>query len=395
LRSLTAAQSCGGAAKLLREKEAMRDHFTPRREAPEQESIWSLFNHLETNDMKTLCVAVSAFFAVQGILCAQFLTPDPGFNSQLLFQDSSGDNISAIGTDSFGNIFYLETGVYSGTLQTELFERTAASHYAAPAAPLYSFGTPDYGNYAKVNGSTVYFGESTNYTVNSIGVNGTGETNIATINYNYDIAFSGSQVFIDYANSSFSNNTIALLNTANGSLSPVVVTGGASGPLAFLSNGNLIYGGSAFGEPGAIYEFTKAQIDGVLNGTVNGGQPLTLSQGTELFNNGGNQYLAALNNTDLYQVFSNYATSVNLINYYNLTLGTSETVGSIDGIDDGDIFSGLAPLGGGVAVAVSADFGAGPSAVFLVTPTPEPSAMALLAGACLWFAGGRFRRRAL
>jgi hypothetical protein len=234
----------------------------------------------------------------------------------------------------------------------------------------------------KVNGSTVYFADSTTNNLQSISVNGGAPTIIANIPYNYDLAFSGNTAFVDASDSNYLNNTVSMLNLSTGALTPVLKANGASGPLAFGLNGTLYYGAASYGDSGGIYAFTAAQVANALSGT-----PISLSSATPIFTNTSNQYLASLNANSLYQVDS-YDT--NLLTSYDPATLTFLTAGQIDSANEGDTYDGLALVGGGVAVAVSSQYGevgATDSEVFLVTP--EPGSVALLVFGGAWLIGAR------
>ena len=144
--------------------------------------------------------------------------PNPDGQSRLLgerrfsaFRPAA--DISAIGSDLAGNLYYLNSGI-SGAA-TQLIKRTAAKNYSDPTA-LFSYSGPVYGDFVKVNGSTVYFGESTTNTIRSVSVIGTRPHLIATIPRNYDFAFNGNEALVDAADSNFANNTVFKLDLLTG-----------------------------------------------------------------------------------------------------------------------------------------------------------------------------------
>jgi hypothetical protein len=335
--------------------------------------------------MKRILTILGASWVLTQALCAQILTADPGFSVTPLFPVLPNADISGLGSDSSGNLYYLDTANFGSGLTTELIKQTAASNYSSSSV-LYNYNGVVYGSFVKVSGSTVYFGESSANTIQSISVNGGTPTLIATVPYNYDMAFNGTSAFVDASDSNYQNNTVSKLNLTTGALTPILNTGGASGPIAFTSNGSLLFGGSDYGDPGGIYSFSAAQVSAALTGTE-----LTLSQGTLLFANGVNSDLASLNPQSLYQVETSYDSSIPaLITLYNPANLTSQVAGQIDYADEGDIFDGITPLGGGVAVAVSSQDGypgEASSQVFLVTP--EPGSVALLAIGAAWMIGMR------
>jgi hypothetical protein len=365
-------------------QEAMRDQVRPSAHSAASSGVVSRTIHQETHEMKIILTILAAAAALSSELCAQSLTVNSGFTVAPLFTDAPGADIFAIGSDSSGNIYYLDSGTASTGFTTQLIKRTAASQYQSSSV-LYTYSGSVFGDFVKVNGSTVYFGESTNGTIQAIGVNGGTASLIAKVPFNYDMAFNGTTAFVDAVpDSSFTNNTVSMLNLSTGALTPVLKTSGASGPIAFSSTGSLLYGASTFKDPGGIYSFSASQIAAALTGT-----PLTLSAATPIFANGPNQYLASLNSTSLFGADSSSNTT-NLLSLYNPTSLTSQTVGQIDTAGEGDLFDGLAVVGNGVAVGVSSQdgfFGQTNSEVFLVTPEPGSAMLLALGGA--WMLGRR------
>jgi hypothetical protein len=381
-RLSTPRLSGSGAAKLLRQVRSNEGSKSARPRTPRRPAAWSLHPiHQEIHEMKRILILLAAGLALTQALRAQILTAAPGFTETPLFTDAPGSDISAIGSDSSGNIYYLDTVKVNSNYVTELIKRTASSNYASSSV-LYNFGTSVYGDFVKVNGSTVYFADSTTNNLQSISVNGGATKLIANVPNNYDMAFNGITAFIDAANSNYLDNTVSMLNLSTGTLTPVLQANGASGPIAFDANGTLYYGATSYGDSGGIYAFTSAQVANALSGT-----PISFSSATPLFTNTSNQYLASLNANSLYQVDS-YDT--NLLTSYDPATLTFLTAGQIDSADEGDTYDGLALVGGGVAVAVSSQYGevgATDSEVFLVTP--EPGSAALLAFGGAWLIGRR------
>jgi hypothetical protein len=335
--------------------------------------------------MKRILTILAVSLALAQASRGQILTVNSGFTVQPLFTETPGYDISAMGADSSGNLYYLDTVKIGSNFVTELLKRTAASGYSTPSI-LYTYSGSVYGDFVKVSGSTVYFGESTNNTIRSISVNGDTATLIATLPYNYDMAFDGSMAFVDASDANYLNNTVSMLNLTTGALTPVLKTNGASGPIAFNSSGSLFYGASTYGDPGGIYAFSATQVANALTGT-----PLTLSSATPLLNAGEpNQYLAFKNDTSLYQ--ANSSGTTNLLQLFNPANPSAAPVdvGQIDTADEGDVFDGVVPIGNSVLVGVSSQYGtqgATNSEVFLVTP--EPGSAALLAIGGVWMLGRR------
>jgi len=351
--------------------------------------------------MKKILIALAAFAGLSLAVSAQtFTVTNSGFTDQALFTTAAGFNISAIGTDGSGNLYYLETGAFDGTnTTTELFSRTAASNYSSSSETLlYNYGSPQSTSFVKVNGSTVYFGENGIGTINSISTSGAPNTfqNITTLVNNYDLAFNGTSAFVDAADAGFSNNLISALNTSTGQLTPVLQTAGSSGPIAFTSNGSLLYG-TTIGEDkvtAGIYSFSAAQVSAAIANKT----PLTLSQGTLVFANGWNQYLAYLNDNALYQEVSPFSgapsptPAIPTLSLLNPTTFDSETVGEIT--DGESFFDGVGAIGNGVAIAVTENFVDGPTTIYMVTQVPEPgSLMFLIFGSAPFILGRTFRKK--
>lgn len=374
----------------------MRDPPSPHSAAAPP--AWSLFRPLkEIHEMKKIfAIVAAAVCLIQAASAQNFTLTNSNFTVTPLFSTpatSNGSNISAIGTDSAGNLYYLDT-LDTTTPDTQLLMRTAASGYsAASQVSLYDYNTEVFGSFITVSGSTVYFGESSVGNIRSISTSGGSILNTVNVPDNYSFGLQGSSQFVDYTNSSFTSNQISLLSS-NGTLTPVIKTGGASGPFTFLPNGNLIFGGSGSNDPGGIYLFTAAQISNALNTST----PLTLAQGTLLFSNAGNAYFAYTNSHSLYQAFTPISvTSPVQLTLYDPTSLTSQAIGYIGNDasdDDGDIFSSIAQVGSNsVAVAVTTNFGSGATTVYLVTQVPEPASSLLLAFGGVWLTSARGLRR--
>ena len=172
----------------------------------------------------------------------------------------------------------------------------------SPATVLYDYGSSVWGSFVKLQGETLYFGESTTGSIKSIPSTGGSATDLFTLAYNYDCAFnSQSRMFLS-ANPSSSNQIYAWWS---GLTSPRLVAdvGNYSGPLTFDNNDNLYYGRStAFpAGPEDIVYFTATQIED----TINTGIPLTSSDWT-VYRSGVDAPggLAVDRNTPLQNLFS-------------------------------------------------------------------------------------------
>ncbi len=143
------------------------------------------------------------------------------------------------------------------------------------SAPLYSFGGSIYGSFVKVHGDTIYFGESSNGTIWSMGLDGSNPTTLGTIGNNYDLEFnSAGQAFVS-ANPGWAGQKLFYFDGTGDE----VVTGlsGYSGPLAFDSSDNLLYGTAYAAEGDSILRFDDEMIAGAI-----GGDPLTQDDGQVL-----------------------------------------------------------------------------------------------------------------
>ncbi len=313
--------------------------------------------------------ACLATFLSPALLAQGFTSASPGAPAARLFTLDTGHTIGGMDVDGSGNVFYLDVPS-AGTGTTKLFVRTAASGYAAPVFPIFDYGSQQFGSFVRLHEGTAYFGESSSFSIRSFEI-GTGTVRfVGTVVGNYDLAFRGSSEAFVSANASpdFSNpqNKVSKLNLATGQLDTVVRTTDSSGPIAFRADGTLLYGATIFGtEPGGIYQFSAAQIDGVTNPT-GPDTSLTLSTGVRRFADGSsNQYFSLEGDTQLFQGDSSGTAAV--VRRYDLVTAGAAEIGRTA---PGDFLSGVSAANGALFVGVS-NFGTDKGAVFRV-PVPEP-----------------------
>ena len=141
---------------------------------------------------------------------------------------------------------------------------------------LYSFPSFVYGSFVRVDPSSgrVYFGESSNGTIKSVGLDGSNPTDVAVVPFNYDFALNGfGQRFV------VAGPAIYLLGSTGADM--ILSASGASGPIAFDPDGSLYYGtvSSKFGELGgqSLVRFSASQVASAI-----GGGYLTVADGETL-----------------------------------------------------------------------------------------------------------------
>jgi len=322
---------------------------------------------------------------------AQNVILDSGFTEQTLFNVQ--DSVTGFDLDSSGNIYYMQGPGLSIPADTQITESTASSGYTS-ATTLVDYNTPVYGDFLTLHNSTLFYGESTagnvSYTGLPVASPPATPTFLANMPGNYDLEFSGTTAttaapattaFVS-ANLTFADNSVYALNINTGAYVQVLDTGGDySGPIAFTSAGDLLYGESG-GTPagGGIYLFTAAQV----NTAITSGTSLQISNGTEIINNVGNSDFAVVGN-DLFQAFNQYGGTASLT-LYNLSTMTSTPIGTVD--NSGDFFAGIRDLDGNLVVADTDNFST--TNFIEIEPVPEPgSAWLGLAGLVIVMAFGR------
>lgn len=320
--------------------------------------------------MKKLTIIAAALASFTSALFAQTLTVTAsGFSGAKLFNSTPGFTITGMGADSSGNVYYLETdGGFVAS--TKLYKRTAAGGYAT-ATSLFNYGSALFGSFVVVQGSKLYFGESSSNTIRSVNLDGTSPALIGTVVNNYDLAFSGGTAFVSAnPDTTFANpqNKVSKLDLATGATQVVLnATPDFSGPVEFDASGNLIYG-VAKSTIGGIYRYSAAAVAAALSTST----PIVLTPPTgRVIANGGNQYLAYAGGTSLWQDDFSALTRYDLGTGVGTAIGTTtDTLGNLD-------------YAGTTLYASVTNFTTNNSAVFAVVP--EPSSAVLLAFGMLAF----------
>lgn len=129
---------------------------------------------------------------------------------------------------------------------------------------LYTFESNIFGSFVKTApDGKIYFGESSNGTIQRINLDSTGLTSVATVSYNYDFAFNnlGQQYVV--SNPSWASSNIHLLN---GSDMDMIVDAAStySGPMAFDAAGNMFYGTSGNAGGQSLIKWSAAQVAGAI-----------------------------------------------------------------------------------------------------------------------------------
>ena len=182
-------------------------------------------------------------------VCAQasIMTVPSGYKvTEITVDDNDGVYVSGFGRLSSGDFV-----IYNGV---ELYEIDGATgEYTKTLAET----SPVYGSFVKVVGDKVYFGESSKGAVNVYDY-ATGETTLfTTLAGNYDMKVAGDDIYI------IAGNTVNKV-AADGTATPVITVGSASGALIFDDAGNAYYaaGEENWGAQGAknMYKFTARQL---------------------------------------------------------------------------------------------------------------------------------------
>lgn len=148
----------------------------------------------------------------------------------------------------------------------------------SPETLLYDFGSSVYGSFVKLQGETLYFGESTTGAVKSIPAAGGSASDLFTLENNYDCAFnSQSQMFIS-ANPGRTGNKLYAWWQGMTEAQEIADVGDNSGPIACDSNDNLYYGRATAYPPGPedIVYFSSDQVANA----ISTGTPLTSADWT-------------------------------------------------------------------------------------------------------------------
>lgn len=326
-------------------------------------------------------VFLTAISICSSNLPGQTFTPAPGFQASLAFDHGANSGISGLALSDGGDMLYFER--LGGETRLMLRPSTGGGTFGSPVE-LFNYESDPFASFVTVSGNTVYFAESSAGTIRTVQLDGTSPQLLATVSGSYELSV-GTQSYLS-ADASGTTNEIFLFDTSDGSTQSVVDTeGDFSGPIALLSNGNLLYGTTSFisdSTPG-LYQFTALQLaDAASSGT-----PLTLADGELLFANAGNQYLALENDETLWQSLSPFGSEAE-VNLYDLTLETVRQAGLTG--SSNEFISGLAFHDGWLYVSIT-DWTIDSTVVFAVIP--EPSAALFLAFGLLAMALRRRRRR--
>jgi hypothetical protein len=340
------------------------------------------------NIASALCAIATAIIITGACAHAQSLNMDAGFTQKSLL--NTADLATGFTFDSSGNLYDIASPA-SNPGDTVIDELTAASSFGSSTA-LVDYGTYTFGSFLTLQGSTLYYGDSANSgninkTALPVATPPVAPTVIVTMTDNYDMTFSGTSTYVS-ANLSGLNaaaNGVYKLNLSTGVYKQVLTTSDYSGPIAFLSNGNMLYGASGAASLTGIYEFTAAQVSNAI--TTN--TPLQISSGTLFASNAGNTDFAISGN-ELFQAFSPYGGTSSLTEY-NLTTGAATQIATIS--SQGDYFTGLA-LDNGNLTAAETDGGTFTDFIEVTAVIPEPGTWWLAAAGILLVEIVGNRRRA-
>lgn len=337
-----------------------------------------------------VCARAQSFTTAAGYTAG---SPSP------LFSTAGGFTISGLGVNSAtGDVFYLESGNYGGTNDTRLFVNTMASGFAT-RTELFSYsaatggqGAGIYGSFVRVSGSKVFFGENSTGTIRSVNLDGSAPSLLATVVGNYDLTFSGAAAFLSANQNAYPSapaNKVFKLNLSTGQLDTILDTGGDySGAIAFDAAGDLLYGATTFGSisSGGIYKFTAAQVASVTDANpLASDTALTIGNGTRIYNNGSNGYLARVDDAHLFALQSPFGSAATATRLDLANLATTQLAGQTA---SGSFFGAADATSSAFYVAVTGDSVSGPTSVYRIAPVPEPSACAL-AGIAALVLGGR------
>ena len=167
--------------------------------------------------------------------------------------------------DSSGNVYYIETAYQYIGDPVYWYMPTASSlkRYNASAGTtdtLYDFSSGVYGSFVRLQGDTVYFGNSSDGAIRSIGTAGGTATDIINMAGQYDMKFDGSGEMFVSAKPGSDSTIYHVFDDGLGYVAdPIAETGGYSGPIEFDDQDNLYYGLPNFGA-GEVVTFTAAEI---------------------------------------------------------------------------------------------------------------------------------------
>ena len=233
---------------------------------------------------------------------------------------------------------------------------------------LYTFESFVYGSFVRVDAAAgkVFFGESSNGWIRSVGLDGSSPTDVARVPLTYDFALNGlGQAFVVAGPATY------LLGA--GGPDQIVSASGASGPLGFDADGALYCGtaSSVWGEIGgqAIVRWTAAQVAGAVGPTV-----LTVADGVKLLDDIDGPSGFALDPSGLY-----FTSSVQYPGQVLRYAGGAASV--VTTADPAAGYSWLTtirtnPATGAISVLVGTF---SETTISTVTPVPEPASLAALA----------------
>jgi hypothetical protein len=320
---------------------------------------------------KTIAVTLAVTFA-SACAFAQSLTLDPGYTQQSIL------DVQAVAygfdLDSSGNVYYIGNQD-SNPGDTQITEVTAASGYTS-SSTVVDYNTFTYPSFLNINNSTLYYGDSSYINDTPLPVTSTvSPTLIATIPDNYDMAFSGTTAFVSANESGFSApaNGVYELNINTGVSREILSTDDYSGPIAFSSDGSLIYGASgATSNPGGadIYLFSAQSVQNALTSRT----PLTYADATTVISGtGGNSDFAVIGNL-LYVALNDYATSTSTLSVYDLDNPNAAPI-QIGSAQEGYYFAQMQEYDGDLYVDETD--GGSVSDFIEIAPIPEPGAFPL------------------
>jgi len=227
--------------------------------------------------MKSLSMLLISFSLIAAFASGPFPSPvlaglniPSGYGQTSVLSAAPGNYLGGMDYLSNGNLVYFDGAVvrlYSGT---------------PPGTSLYDPPGTVFGSFVKVvQGSTIYFGESTDMKIYQVFPTG-GGTYQTTVQNNFDLESFGSELYISYNPSAQPHARVAKITLPGGSLDTIVGdTAGWSGPIAFDASGNMYYcvPNPNFGQPGVdgLYRFSRSQVVGAL-----GSGELRLSDGQYL-----------------------------------------------------------------------------------------------------------------
>ncbi len=195
--------------------------------------------------------------------------------------DWAGEYVSVTGSLSFSTDTFLGGMDYDSSGNPVLYNGTSiVRHQEGSWNEIYTPEGAPYGSFVKQYNGLLYFGESSNGTIQSVDPEEGEATLLETVSMNYDLAFDPEGT--PYLSAPSPNSTLE--SAKNGvylldfdpETAPVLVVevDGYSGPVIFDAAGNLYVATSIWGEPSDIFRFTAGQLaDAVENG------PLVASDG--------------------------------------------------------------------------------------------------------------------